>query len=165
MERIILVQEEPRGPSELVEVPVTQNGLQRINLPDIQQLRSTQGNDIIIKGIRLIPAAVLVAAPTLGGLNAPDTELQKITLVIYCEGWEKGHLIPIFTLNDNYIEGSGTPTRFKPTRFANWKNVDWNKSYLQYANGQVSVGAPYNVLLDVEYERIDSRGEVVIGPK
>lgn len=162
--RVILVQEEPRGPSQLIEIPVTQNGLGRVNLPDIQQLRSQVGQVIIIKGLKLIPPTVLTNAPTLGGPNAPLTELVKMTLTIYCEGWEKGQLIPILTLNDFFIEGSGTPYRMNPTKFADWKNVDWSKTYLQFANGTVSAGTPYNVLIDVDYIKLDAQNQEIIGP-
>jgi len=126
-----LVQEEPRGPSQLIEIPVPTAGVGRVPLPDIQQLRSQVGQVIIIKALRLIPVSVLSLAPTLGGANAPLTELVKISLVLYCEGWEKGQLIPILTLADTFTEASGIPTRFRTTRFDNWKNVDWSKSYLQ----------------------------------
>lgn len=164
MPDIILVQEEPRGPSQLIEIPVTAANKQRINFPDIQQLRSTVDMTIITKVIRLIPAAALTHAPTAGGVNAPDTELAKISVVIYCEGWEKGQLIPAFVLND--IQTANTPFRFASTRFANWKNIDWNKSYLQFANGTSSVlpgGNPYNVIMEVEYLRLDKQGKEVIG--
>jgi hypothetical protein len=152
---MMLVQEEPRGPSQLIE---------KIVLPDVQQLRSQVGQVIIVKAIRLIPPAVLTNAPTIGGVNAPLTELVKISLVVYCEGWEKAQLIPILTLCDQFIEGSGTPYREKTTRFNNWRNVDWSKSYLQYSNGTPTAGTPYSVLLEVEYIKLDAQGHEIIGP-
>jgi hypothetical protein len=161
---MMLVQEEPRGPSQLIEIPVNANGLQKIVLPDVQQLRSQVGQVIIVKAIRLIPPAVLTNAPTIGGVNAPLTELVKISLVVYCEGWEKAQLIPILTLCDQFIEGSGTPYREKTTRFNNWRNVDWSKSYLQYSNGTPTAGTPYSVLLEVEYIKLDAQGHEIIGP-
>jgi len=167
MADIILVQDEPRGPSQLIEVPVTMAGRQRINFPDVQQLRSTVDMRIIIKSMRLIPLAVLSNAPTIGGQNAPDTELVKMSLVIYCEGWEKAQLIPVFILNDtNCGSGSTTPHRVASTKFANWQNVDWTKTYLQLGNGTSTVlpgGDPYNVIFEVEYLRIDAQGKEVVG--
>lgn len=163
-DRIILVQEEPRGPSQLVEVPVPTNGVAKVVFPDIQQLRSTVDQRIIVKAIRLITFPVLALAPTLGGANAVLTELQKISLVIYCEGWEKAQLLPILTLNDMFVEGSGIPYRKNQTRFNNWENVDWSKTYLQYSNGSVVVGAPYNLLFDVEYIKLDGKNREIIGP-
>lgn len=162
--KIVLVQEQPRGPSQLIEIPVTQNGLQRIPFPDVQQLRSTVDLTIILKWLRLIPVSVLSTAPTIGMVNAPLTELVKMTLVLYCEGWEKGYLIPLLTLNDMFIEGSGTPHRFAQTNFDNWKNVDFTKSYILTGNGTSTAGTPYVVMLDAGYYRFNGRGVEVVGP-
>lgn len=162
--QIILFQDEPRGPSQLIEVPVKAQVLSRVTFPDIQQLRSQVGQVIIIKALRLITDDVLPTAPTIGGANAPFTELQKISLVIYCEGWEKGQLIPILTLNDMFTEGSGQSFRFKTTRFDNWKNVDWSKSFLQYSNGTPSSGNAYSVIIEAEYVKLDAHNQEIIGP-
>lgn len=161
--QMLLIQEEPRGASQLIEIPVAGN-LTKVVIPVIQQLQNNTDQVIIIKALRLITADVLTNAPTLGGINAPTTELQKMALTIYAEGWEKGQLIPVLTLNDMFTEGSGTPTRFKTTKFDNWQNVDWNKSFLQFANGTVPVGAPYNVIFEAEYVRLNKQGQVIIGP-
>lgn len=164
---IILVQEEPRGPSQLIEIPVTLNGSTKIVFPDIQQLRSDETQRIVIKSMRLITADVLTNAMITSGVNAVFTELQKISMVIYSEGWEKGQLIPLLTLNDMTYAGSAFPHRYHQTRFANWQKVDWSKSYLQYANGQVSAGAPYIIMFDVEYSRLKLDGgtwKEVVGP-
>lgn len=163
----VLVMEEPRGPSQLIEVPVTAAGLGKVVFPDIQNLRSQVGQVIIIKAMRLITDPVLTFASTGGQQTAPLTELQKICLVIYCEGWEKGQLIPILTLNDMYAEASNIPFRKEKMRFNNWKNVDWSKTFLQYSNGQPSVlpgGNPYSVMLDVEYVKLDAQNQEIIGP-
>lgn len=148
---MVLVQEEPRNASQTVEVLVTANGVTRVQFPDVQQLRSMADTLIIIKKIRLITPAVLTNAPISGNAVAPLTELQKISLTLYSDGWERGQLIPVLILNDTFTEGSGIPYRQFPTAFANWKNVDWSKSYLQYSNGTVSAGQPYAVCFDVEY--------------
>jgi len=165
---VLLVQEEPRGPSQLVEIPVTVNGSQKVKLPDVQQLRSQEGQTIIIKAVRLITFKVLPRCMTLNLVSAPLAELQKISLVIYCEGWEKAQLIPLLVLND-VADGDATtattiPYRNKATRFNNWRNVDWAQSYLLYSNGTVSATAPYGVQLEVEYIKLDARGQQIIGP-
>lgn len=162
--QVLLIQEEPRGPSQLVEIPVPAQIVSKVVLPDIQQLRSQVGQIIIVKAIRLIPDTILPTAPTLGGINAPLTELQKISFVIYCEGWEKGQLIPALELVDTFTEASGVPLKFKTTRFADWKNVDWSKSFLQYSNGTPSSGAAYNVLIEVEYVKLDAQNQEIVGP-
>lgn len=163
-QQVVLVQEEPRGASILIEVNVNTNGQQRIAFPDISQLRSTIGQKIIIKGLRLVPPEVLTNAVIAPNANAPTTELQKMSLTIYSEGWEKGQTIPILTFNDFAFATGNTPYRNHATKFDNWVNVDWPKSFIQFANGTVSAGTPYTVLLDCEYIRLDSQNNTIMGP-
>lgn len=165
-DRLILVQEEPRGPSQLIEVPITRSGLQTVPFPDIQQLRSTTTRKIIIKGIRLIPPGALTNAPTSGLVTAPVTELVKMTLLVYCEGWEKAQLLPVIILTDIEVPGGTEPHRFKSTRFNNWEDVDWSKTKIQFSNGTVSAAgaAGYAVLFDVEYIVLNSKNQEIIGP-
>lgn len=158
---LIFLQDEPRGPSQLVEVQVAQAGQQRVNFPDQAQLRSTQSQKIVIKAIRLITPDVLTNAPLSGNVNAPVTELQKISLVIYCEGWEKAQYIPILTLNDMSLTGGLAPNAQSMTKFNDWVNVDWPKCFLQYSNGTVSAGVPYSVLLDVLYIKLDAQNNEI----
>jgi hypothetical protein len=159
----VLVQEEPRGPSVLIEIPVNNNGVQRINFPDISQLRSTVDQRIVIKGMRLITAEVLTNGIINGNPTAPAAELAKMAVTIYAEGWEKGQTIPIFTFNDFVFTVAALPFRNHPTRFDNWVNVDFPKSYIQLANGTVTAGAPYVVLLDCEYIKLDAQGMMLMG--
>lgn len=167
MDQLILVQEEPRGPSQLVEVPVT-IGTQKQKLPDVQQLRSQEGQVIVIKGIRLITDKVSPNAATLNMINAPLAELQKIFLVLYSEQWEKGQMIPILTLNDmadaDSTAATTIPYRNKATKLNSWRNVDWAQSYLLYASGQQSAGTVYCVMFDVEYIKLDAKGNPIVGP-
>lgn len=165
---IILVTTEPRGPSQLIEIPVTANNLGRVALPDVQQLRSQVGQRIIIKALRLITAKVLTNAPIGGQVTAPLAELRKISLVLYSEGWEKGQLIPILTLNDIFDTDSANattiPFRAQTVRFNDWVNVDWSKSFLQFSNGAPSANSPYAVILEAEYIRLDNNGKEIVGP-
>lgn len=159
-----MLQDEPRGPSVTVEIDVTEDGRQRIPLPDIAQLRSTIDQKIVIKGIRLITDEVLVRSVLSGNPTAPATELQKMTITLYAEGWEKGQTIPLLTLNDMHFVLGTAPFRYSATYFDNWVNVDWPKSYLQLANGTLTAGAPYTVMLDVLYVKLDAAGREIKGP-
>jgi hypothetical protein len=163
MSQSVLVQDEPRGPSVLIEIPVTINGQQRVPIPDIAQLRSTTDSKIVLKGLRLISNEVLTNGIINASVVAPPAELAKMSLTIYAEGWEKGQTIPILTLNDMEFTVGAIPFRRSATRFDNWVNVDWPKSYIQYANGTVSAGAPYVVLLDCEYVRLDAQNRLIVG--
>lgn len=161
---IILVQDEPRGPSQLVEVVVPVNGRGSVVFPDIQQLRSLTTQRIVIKAMRVITDDVLTNGPLTGNPTAPVAELQKMSLIIYCEGWQKAQYLPILTLNDMAQPTSAASHRYHQTRFNNWENVDWSKTLLQFSNGTVSAGAPYVVLIDVEYIKLDASGKEIIGP-
>jgi hypothetical protein len=162
---VVFIQEQPRGPSELVEIPVSTAGVYRVNIPDIQQLRSQVGQIIIIKAIRLVTVDVLTNGVITGFVNAPATEIKKIVLVIYSNGWEKGHYIPLQVLNDTHLSASIFSYRDYKTDFDDWQNVDWSKSYLLYANGtggSVLAGAvPYVVMIEVEYVKLDSQGQTI----
>lgn len=157
---IILVQEEPRGASQLLECPVT-IGVTKQRLPDNNQLRSQQGQTIIIKGMRLITDQVLTRAVNFNLANAPLAELQGMVLVLYCEGWERAQMIPLLTLND--VNDQTSPHRYHATKFNNWKNVDWAKSFFQWVNGSSS-GDNFAVIFDVEYVKLDDQNREIIGP-
>lgn len=161
-EQLIFLQSEPRGPSQIIEVPVVQNAQFRVPFPDQTQLKSNQEQKVIIKAWRLITPDVLTNAVLSGNVNAPVTELQKITLVIYAEGWEKGQGIPILTLNDMQLNGGTAPNAPEQTRFNNWINIDWTKCFLQYSNGTGgSAGATYSVLFDILYLKLDKDGNEI----
>ena len=150
-----LVQVEPRGPSQLIEVAVT-TVTSKINFPDISNLRNESDQIVIIKAIRLIVAGVLSNAPTLGFVTAPDSEIIKTTLVLYSEGWEKGQLIPTNILNDMTVPGGNAPYKQLPTKFDSWSNLDWSKSFIQFSNGTASAPGDdgYAFLFDVEYVKM-----------
>lgn len=161
---MIIFQDEPRGPSMLVEIPVLANGVQRVKVPPQDQLRSDEDQRVVIKSIRLVSEEVLTNGILTNAATAPVAELQKIALTLYCEGWEKGQYIPILSLNDMALPGGNVPHRYQQTNFDNWVNVSWEKSYLQFAAGTVSANAPYVVLLDVQYVKLNKLGEPITGP-
>jgi len=164
MDSIVYMRQEPRGPSELVEIPVLINGSMRVAIPDVQQLRSTVDQKIIIKGIRLVPPIMLTNGIINNNVNAPITEDVKCVLVIYSQGWEKGHYIPLIALNDCSNQTVPTPFVTAKTNFDNWKNVDWSKSFIQYGNGTTgAAGAPYVFMLDVEYIKLDAQNNLIEG--
>lgn len=162
---ILFVQEEPRGASELMEVavPAQVPGVTKQRLPDQQDLRSTVNEVVVVKSIRVITADVLAISPLLGLTVAPLTELQKMSLTLYSDGWEKGQLIPVLSLVDIFTEASGVPWKNRPTRLNDWQKVDWPKSFITYSNGTAAVGAPYAVLFEIEYIKFDKNGNELKG--
>lgn len=164
MDKIILVQEEPRGPSILIEIPVLTDGKGKVTFPDVPQLRNTTLQTVIIKAIRLVTSDLLTNAPINGNVAIPLAEAKKISIILYAEGWEKGQNIPLLVLNDVATPAGTFPYRYEKTSFANWKNVDWNKSYAQYSNLTSSANTPYVIMLEVEYIKLDSNGVEIKGP-
>lgn len=155
---VILAQAAPRPDSYLIEINVASNGLTRIPFPVyMQPLQSDAAVAIVLKAIRLITVAVLTHGVQNEGVNAPLTELKKMVLVLVVDGREKGYNIPVVSLND--IDDGATPFTHELASFDDWQNVDFSKSYLQFANGQVSANSPYNVLLDVQYLRVQRGSE------
>lgn len=159
---VILVQEEPRGPSMLVQKAIL-IGQSRLQFDDVPELRNSANKRIIIKGIRVIVPGLTVAPFNVGTVLAPLTELQKIYLNIYSEEWIKAQAIPILELNDVFIEGSGIPFRTASTRLNNWENLDWSKTEIIYAQG-TACAVDCTLVVEVEYVNIDNMGQEIIGP-
>jgi hypothetical protein len=149
----MLVMEEPRGPSQLIETAVPAQAVSVVQLPVVQNLQNQTDQIVIIKALRVIPDTVLARGPVQGFVNAPLTELQKISLVLYSNNWIKGQLIPLCSLIDIFTEASGIPWRSRTARFDSWKDVDWNKSFFQYSNGTPSSGIAYEIILEAEYQK------------
>lgn len=158
-----LIQEEPRGPSQLIEIPIT-TAQQNVKLPQIQELMSVDNQIIVIKALRLITFKVVTTTPT-GATNAPLGQLQIAYLVLWSQGWIKGQQIPLLTLNDmvdaDSANATTVPYRNRTTRLDDWKKVDWNKSTIQFG---VAPTPTYSILLEVEYQRYDLKGNIIEGP-
>lgn len=164
MEQTQYLVEAPRGASMLIEIPVTQAGLGSVPLPTVQELLNTPDQKIVVKALRLVTLDVLARGPVTGNVNAPLTELQKLSLILYSQGWEKGQYIPLLLLNDAATPAGTFPFRYHATKLADWTNVDFNKSKLVYSNGSVSViAANYTIILEVEYCRYDKFGRLIDG--
>jgi len=149
----LLVMEEPRGPSQLIELQVPAQIVSVVTFPVIQNLQNQTDQTVILKALRCIPNSILTNGPTSGLVNATLAELQKISLVLYSQEWLKGQLIPICTLIDTFTEGTGIPFSTRTKRFDSWKDVNWGKSFIQYANGVPSSGAAYAVIFEAEYQK------------
>lgn len=153
-----LVQDQPRGPSVLVEVPVI-TGARRVNFPDIQQLRSQAGQVIVIKKIRTITTKILANGILNAAANMAIADFQNAVLVVYAEGWEKGKYIPLLVLNDMNDSDATAATTFgfrnSQPSFDNWIAVDWPQCYIQFSNGQAATTTGV-FMFDVEYIKLDS---------
>lgn len=153
----ILVQEAPRIASELIEIPISNGASGRVTLPDVPQLRNQGDQVVVITTLRLISPKVLTTGITTGVACTPLADLKKIALTLYSKGWEKGHFIPVLVLNDvsdaDSTAATTVPFRENTTKLDNWTDVDWNKSYLQFANGTTASQAS-TLMLEVEYLKL-----------
>jgi hypothetical protein len=165
---VVLIQEEPIDCYQTIELLVTSAGQFRVPFPDQNQLRSLVGQRIIIKAISIITPDALARAPISGLVTAPLTELQKLSLVLYSTGWERGLNIPLLHLNPLSTPGGTIPHLYRKVNFADWADIDWSKSYISYSGGSTGSnvgGGNYAVLLGVEYSRLGGDGSVLIGSK
>jgi hypothetical protein len=167
MDQTVLVQTEPLYMWQLVEIPVNSDGLQKIQLPDVQQLRSMIGLDtVIIKGMYLVTPKVLGFGVNTPGTNAPLTELRKMTLTVFSEGWQRGQIVPLLFLNSMADADAATATTIPysntPFELADWRKVDFPQSFIQFCNTQVSAGAPYVVMIWVKYIKQNQDGEILV---
>ena len=162
-----LVQQEPLGPWQLIEVLVETAGTQKVMLPDLQQLRSMVGQDIIVKGISLVTDKVLTHAMNIDAVNAPLAELQKMTLVLFSERWQRGQMMPVLMMNPMADGDSAVATTIPynntPTKLDSWKNVDWPQSFLLYGNGTGgAANVPYVVMFRVDYVKLNAKGQPIL---
>ena len=160
--QVIITPQEPRGPSQLVEILVQSNGRGRVPFPDVPQLRSQGNINVVIKGIRLITSDILALGMVSGLANAPLAELQKMGIVLYADGWEKGYAIPLLIFNDMELANGTFPNNQSHISLDDWQNFDWSKSYLQYSSGSSSANSPYCVMLDIEYVRLNAQTGVPV---
>lgn len=139
-----------QSPYQLVSQVVTTTG-QTVNLTDQPQLRNTQDQRIKIKMIEIITTDCLTFDPNNTGIAiSPNAELQKATLVLYDNGWNKVYQLPLMMLN--HLRSATTPANEYPREFNDLEKVDWNKSQI------VFVTAPnptpnYSIVLGVSYSR------------
>jgi len=161
----VYIQQEPVDNWTLVEIPIPAQAVNRQAVPDQLMLKSYPDHFVTVKSIEVITAKQLTNAVLNNGANAARAEIIKATLVLYCDGWEKVQYIPLSRLIATYDADAATATTIpfmqNPTTFENLRNVDWTKSYIQYANGLNSSGAAYVFILGVKYVIQNNRGEVI----
>lgn len=146
---------------ELIEIPVA-SGATRAVIPDQPMLKSFPGKRLVVKSLSLITAKILSHAPLSGTINAAVAEFRKITLVLYVNGWERLHYIPLLLMNPAADADStaATTVQFVPTGAMNFDgvmDVDWTKSFLQFSTG-LSAGSAYSVMFGVNYVSLSDSG-------
>lgn len=138
---------------ELVELTVGANNPGRFNFVTQPQLRNQPDQIITIKGIEVYPNTVYSNSQTSAAVaGVPVTELIKAVLVLYVDGEESVHMIPLPQLV--HINDTNNPSIFQQEiqQFADLQNVAWEKSYVQFS--VAAAGSPYVIPFGITYVRM-----------
>lgn len=135
---------------ELVEMQVTA-AVGKINFLDNPNLRNQIDQNIVIRNITVYLPSVMANSPTGSGLaTSPVSELQKAVLTLFVKGEQSIYRIPL--LQFNRMAG-GDAYNIEPQPFDDLQNVDWSKSYVEFAT-LPTIAPAYSILLGVEYLKI-----------
>jgi len=156
----ILAQSQPISNWTLVEVPIA-SGATRVAIQDQPMLRNDADKRVVIKAIELFSNKVLTHGVLQSGTAITRADIIKATLVLYSQQWEKVQYIPLARLISMHDSDATTATTIPfnndPVTFENLGDVDWTKSYVQFANGQ-SASAASVAIFGVQYQVYDSMG-------
>jgi hypothetical protein len=142
---------------ELIELIITANfGATRQNFPDIPQLRDDTTQDIIVRAMESFSVDVMPNSPQ-GNAVATMAQLQNAFLTLYIEGEESVRQI--------FLPRLCNTAQALSTGLMKWQNyptdtedlkVDWNKSYIQFAQPPNTGGAnaQFSIMLGVEYKKL-----------
>lgn len=157
-----LVQSQPIVNWTIVETVIA-NASTRVPFQDQPMLRNTDGKKVFIKSIECISAKMLTNGVLNSGTTTTRDDLRKMVLVVYSQQWERVQYIPLTRLIAQHDSDATTATTIQfmndPTMFENLTDVDWTKSYVQFANG-TSASAASVLILGIQYVVYDSNGNV-----
>jgi len=138
---------------EMVELTVSANQPGRFNFVTQPQLRNQPDQIIVVKGIQVFPDTVYSNSQTSAAVvGVPVAELPKAVLVLYVDGEESLHMIPLAQLIN--VNDTNNPSIFQQEiqQFADLKNVAWEKSYVQFS--VAAAGTPYVIPFGISYIRM-----------
>jgi len=139
---------------EIVELTINANQNGRFYFETQPQLRNQADQIIIIRGIQLYYVTAYANSQvtnTVPGVAA--TEVIKATLTLYVNGEESIKNIPLPQLNNI----NTNPFQQEIQNFADLQNVDWAKSYVQFA--AAAAGSPYIIPFGITYVRLKKNPE------
>ena len=135
---------------ELVELTVPAATLGRVTFQTIPQLRNQPDQIIQINAIHIFPITSYAnsqATSVLPGMPAAD--IPKAVLVLYVNGEESIKMIPLAQMI--HINDFASPYQEQLWLFDQLKNVDFDKSYVQFA--VASDAAAYVIPFGINYIR------------
>lgn len=135
---------------ELVELVIPNNTTARLNFTPQPQLRTQSDQDIWVKNIEVFPVSVQTHAfSDTSVVVMPNAEIPKAALVLYSEGWEKEHIVPLAKLI--HINDGTVPFQPWMQFFTTLSNVAWEKSYVLFNTPPANT--PYAIPFGVSYLR------------
>jgi hypothetical protein len=138
---------------ELIEllIPTNSTGT-KFQFPDIPLLRDDTTQDIIIRAIDVFTAEAMPNSPSNNPVST-TAQLLNAFLVLYIYNEEAIHYIPLIKLQ-NVFQALATGTSqqtFEEVQFEDIK-VDWNKSYIQFAQ-PLAPFTQFSFMLGVTYKK------------
>lgn len=120
---------------ELVELTISATVAGRFNFDTIPQLRNSANQLIVIKGIDVFTSSEYANSQFNAAVpGIAPTDLKKAVLVLYTDGEEAVHYIPLHKLYNMASNATaGVPYNNTYVSFDSLTNVDWDKSYIQFA--------------------------------
>lgn len=146
---------------ELIELPVALGQTGRVTFPSVPQLRNQANQIILIRNIFVFTVADYAASQYNNAVPViPNVDLPKAVLVLYVNGEESIHLVPLTFMV--VTDDAARPYVNFEFPFADISNVDFDKSYVQFSSG---ASAACVIPFGVNYVRLskDPSGNFVEG--
>jgi hypothetical protein len=140
---------------ELVELIVPALTLGRVTFQTIPQLRNQPDQIIQIQSISVFSVTSYVNSQNTSSLpGMPVAEIAKAVLVLYVNGEESVKMIPLVQLI--HVDDQGNPYQQELWGFDQLKNVDFDKSYVQFS--VLSDASAYVIPFGISYIRFVKGG-------
>lgn len=137
---------------ELVELSVAANQKGKVNFQSIPQLRNQANQIIIIKAIEVYPITDYIRSQLDNSIQGfPSGMVPACVLVLYVNGEESVHMIPLSRLINTQEDNDPRPFSLTPVFMDDLSNVDFDKSYVQLSS---SHGTPFVIPFAVWYIRL-----------
>lgn len=133
-----------------LQVPATGAAGQRFYFQDQPQLRSQQGQMVIIESIETFSDQAVPNSPLSNNPGPTVAQLTSAFLVLNVRGYEDVQLVPLAAINRVYADtGAGfVPYVNDLFLLQDLYAVDWTKSYVQIA---AAAGTAFAFLFGVRY--------------
>lgn len=142
---------------QLVEVNIPASVIsagQKVYFQDQPQLRTMKdAATVYIQKLETYAAESIPASPLSSAAVATAAQIRNAVLVLNVAGVEAFQYVPLARLNTIY-PGAATGSPYTNQEFycKDLKDVDWSKSYIQFA--AAPAGTPYSYLFGVYYDYV-----------